>query len=76
MYVVSWLFSEVLKTIVKYVETAKVELDLLRRVGADDFACSCQLSLLEQFKKLNSQGITAHVNERKSDSLESNTLEG
>lgn len=57
-------------------KAAKVKLDLLRHVGADDFACSCQLSLLEQFKKLNFQGVTAHVNERKCDSLESNTLEG
>lgn len=40
-------------------------MDLLRRAGADDFACSSQLLLLEQFKKLNSQGVTAHVNERK-----------
>lgn len=57
-------------------KAAKVKLDLLRHVLVWTILHVPVNSLLEQFKKLNSQGVTAHANERKSNSLESNTLEG
>lgn len=76
MYVVSRLSSEVLKTIVKIVETGKKKKKQLKL----SWICWDMLVLTILHVPVTchywSKGVTAHVNERKRDSLEINTMEG